>query len=380
LSQKVCGRGDGTRPPDMDITTTSTTHPTARRIATALLALVVALVALGIGGGAPAGAATPGFTKIVGHVGYDMPGPTGHHRLIFSPDNTDSPITGLSIERWNADKTEKLTTYGYTGPDIDPTYTISGMPDGVVFQYRVKLENADGWGNFGDFEPIKIWADKGYHRPFQSEADLVDRQISDFLGPDVPMASGYWQTQIDEIDDVAFFLDHLQTNSARANRLKVVRLYFAYFDRAAEPAGLDYWQDRLDTGTSTLSHVSSAFAASPEFKAIYGNTTNQKFVTLVYQNVLFRNPAPNEVAYWKGQLDQGLTTRGKVMIGFSESAEGKLLRKGDTVVADLWATMMREPATPGLLDAYSPYIQVGGSAGSLAAMLLPLNDYSAYYA
>jgi hypothetical protein len=361
----------------MDITTTST----IRRLAASAVGAAVAVCGLGLGLGVnPVAAAPPGAADIDGHIGYDMPGPTGHHRLIFSPENTDKPITGYSIERWNADKTEKLTTYSFTGPDIDPTHTIKGLPDGVVHQYRVKLKNADGWGSFSDFEPIKIWPGDGYDQPFDSEADLVDRQISDFLGPDVPMASGYWQTQIDEADDVAFFLDHLQGNSARANRLKVVRLYFAYFDRAAEPAGLDYWQDRLDQGTSTLSHVSSAFAASPEFTSIYGNTTNQKFVTLVYQNVLFRDPAPNEVAYWKGQLDQGLTTRGKVMIGFSESAEGKLLRKGDTVVADLWATMMREPATSGLLASYSPYVQVGGSAGSLAVMLLPLNDYVAYYA
>ena len=42
----------------------------------------------------------------------------------------------------------------------------------------------------------------------------------------------------------------------------VVRLYLAYFDRAPGPAGLGYWQHRLDMGTSTLSQVSASFAAS----------------------------------------------------------------------------------------------------------------------
>jgi hypothetical protein len=358
-----------------------TTPSTIRRLAASAVGAAVALTGLGLGlGASPAGAAPPGTADIDGAIGYDMPGPTGHHRLIFSPENPDLPITGFTIERWNATKTEKLTSYGFDGSDLDPTYTISGMPDGVVFQYRVKVRNADGWGAFGDFEPIKIWPGEGYDRPFYSEEDLVDRQIFDFLGPGVPMASGFWQTQIEDADDVALFLDHIQGDDARANRLKVIRLYFAYFDRAAEPSGLAYWQQRLDSGSATLSKVSSAFAGSPEFNALYGNTTNQQFVTLVYQNVLGRNPAPNEVAYWKGQLDQGLTTRGKVMIGFSESAEGKHLRRGDTVVADLWATMMRKPATDGHVDAYSPYIEVGGTPGSLAVMLLPLNTYVSYYA
>ncbi len=358
----------------------TTPRPTPRRLLAAVLALVVALVALGAGSSAPVGAAPPGSTKIVGNIGYDMPGPTGTHRLIFRPENPDLPITAFSIERWDVTKTEKLTTYGFTGPDLDPTYTITGLPDDVAFQYRVKVKNAEGWGSFGDFEAMKIWPGKTYYRPFSSEIDLIERQLFDFFGPDTGNAAGYWWGQIDDVDDVAAFLDHLATSDTRANRLKVVRLYFAYFDRAAEPAGLAYWEHQLETGAKTLSQVSSAFAGSPEYQALYGNTTNQKFVTLVYQNVLFRNPAPNEVAYWKGQLDQGLTTRGKVMIGFSESPEGRTLRKGDAVVADLWATMMREPATPGLLASYGPYVQVGGSAGSLAVMLLPLNDYVAYYA
>ncbi len=352
---------------------------TTRRLAAALVALVVALVALGSGAGSPAGAAPPGAADIVGAVGYDLPGPTGTHRLIFTPEGDAGPLTGYSVERWDATKTEKLTTYSFTGPDVDPTVTLKGLPDGVVFQYRVKVKNADGWGAFGDFEPIKIWPGDTYHRPFTSELDLIERQLFDFFGPETGNAAGYWWGQIEDVDDVAGFLDHLATSDTRANRLKVVRLYFAYFDRAAGPAGLDYWQHQLDSGAAGLAKVSSSFAASAEFQETYGDTTNAEFVTLVYQNVLFRNPGANELAYWKGQLDQGLTTRGKVMIGFSESAEGKHLRRGDTAVADLWATMMRKPATPGLLDSYSPYVEVGGAVGSLAVMLLPLNTYVAYY-
>ena len=58
-----------------------------------------------------------------------------------------------------------------------------------------------------------------------------------------------------------------------------------------------------------------------EFKTMYGNLTNGQFVTLVYQNVLDRNPKPADHAYWKGQLDQGVINRGRLMTLFSESAE-----------------------------------------------------------
>ncbi|HMJ77330.1 MAG TPA: DUF4214 domain-containing protein [Iamia sp.] len=351
-------------------------RPALRRLVASVVGATVALTGLGLAA-SPASAAPPGPTNIVSNLGYDVPGPTGHHRLGWAPDLDGETATAYQVERWNAAKTEKLFTDNQAG-SVESTVTFKGMPDGVVFQYRVRSKTAQGWGPFGDFEPIKVTPNVTHHRPFGTELDLVERQMQDFFG--ITTGASTWLSEIDDADDVAFFLDHLWVNSQRANRHKVVRLYLAYFDRAPGPAGLDYWTDRLDTGASTLSHVSAAFAASNEFQDTYGGLTNQQFVTLVYQNVLFRNPAPNEVAYWKGQLDQGLTTRGKVMIGFSESPEGKALRSEDVVVADLWATMIREPASEALMDAYGPHLGGGGTPGSLALMLLPLNDYSAYFA
>ena len=44
-------------------------------------------------------------------------------------------------------------------------------------------------------------------------------------------------------------------------------------------------------------------------------------MTLVYNNVLGRAPDSVGFAYWTGQLNGGLMTRGQVMVGFSESPE-----------------------------------------------------------
>jgi len=44
-------------------------------------------------------------------------------------------------------------------------------------------------------------------------------------------------------------------------------------------------------GTS-LDEISDAFASSPEFQQTYGSLNNAEFVTLVYRNVLGRDPEP----------------------------------------------------------------------------------------
>ena len=62
------------------------------------------------------------------------------------------------------------------------------------------------------------------------------------------------------------------------------------------------------------------FAASAEFKSIYGQVGNADFVRLVYRNVMGREPETGGFQYWVSRLDQG-TSRGGVMTGFSESSE-----------------------------------------------------------
>ena len=100
---------------------------------------------------------------------------------------------------------------------------------------------------------------------------------------------------------------------------QVRRLYVAYFRRESDQAGLAYWVGRMSQGTG-LNEVSSNFAASAEFKSIYGKVGNADFVRLVYRNVMGREPETGGFQYWVSRLDQG-TSRGGVMTGFSESGE-----------------------------------------------------------
>ena len=103
-------------------------------------------------------------------------------------------------------------------------------------------------------------------------------------------------------------------------RFQVARLYSSYFDRAPDAEGWAYWNQRSVDGLD-LWRASDYFADSVEFRTIYGDDLdNAEFLELVYQNVLDRSPDASGLQYWVQRMNTG-TTRGEVMVFFSESPE-----------------------------------------------------------
>lgn len=156
------------------------------------------------------------------------------------------------------------------------------------------------------------------------------------------------------------------------------RLYLAYFLRQPEPGGLRYWVARLDGGTP-LVEVSEFFARSPEFINRYGALGNGAFVDLVYRNVLERTADPSGRAYWLAALDRGTSTRGEVMVGFSESPE--FVRKTGTTPPVVATPLGRPsvgllPSSPNVAGNADPSVLVAGGQtylfGSTDGVKLPI--------
>jgi len=99
----------------------------------------------------------------------------------------------------------------------------------------------------------------------------------------------------------------------------VYRLYRAYFLREPDAGGFEFWLSRYRSGQS-LTSIADAFSTSQEFRSTYGAVGDRDFVALVYDNVLDRAPDLTGLQYWLGQLLGGMS-RGRLMIGFSDSAE-----------------------------------------------------------
>src|SRR6185312_13663955 len=100
---------------------------------------------------------------------------------------------------------------------------------------------------------------------------------------------------------------------------EVARLYDTVFGRLPDGSGLADWTHTLEGGAS-LQTVANGFVASQEFQTTYGALNDTDFVTLLYHNVLHRDPDAGGLANWVGELAAG-QTRAQVVVGFSESPE-----------------------------------------------------------
>lgn len=151
---------------------------------------------------------------------------------------------------------------------------------------------------------------------------LVDRQTSGLLGraPTATERARWTQALAAGTRTPTDMVVELRTSGESQTTVDpMARLYRAYFLRRPDVAGLRYWVGERRTGL-TLDRISQSFAASPEFRTLYGELGSQEFVERVYENVLGRPGEADGVAYWTGELEAGLS-RGALMTRFSESPE-----------------------------------------------------------
>ncbi len=103
--------------------------------------------------------------------------------------------------------------------------------------------------------------------------------------------------------------------------LALVRLYDAVFNRLPDVAGFKYWEQGLAQGLVNWESVIASFIRSDEFNFTYGNTTNEQFVELLYNNVLGRPSDAEGKNYWLTSLENGSITREGLVDSFAQSVE-----------------------------------------------------------
>lgn len=105
-------------------------------------------------------------------------------------------------------------------------------------------------------------------------------------------------------------------------------IYVAYFDRAPDPAGLQFWTNQLQAGVS-LDDVATAFSTAAETKAKYpffdtpDVLSSGGFLTQVYANLFGRAPDAEGLEFWTGKLDSGEIPVGEIILNILESAQSE---------------------------------------------------------
>jgi len=109
-------------------------------------------------------------------------------------------------------------------------------------------------------------------------------------------------------------------------------VYQKYLGRAPDDGGLAYWVGQLRQGI-TDEQLEASFAGAAEFYQHAGGS-DTGWVGAMYLDILGRAADAAGVAYWTGQLAQG-ADRAAVAHGFAASPEREAQRVGDDYFADL---------------------------------------------
>ena len=241
---------------------------------------------------------------------------------------------------------------------LDPGYDEDGdgMPNGVEVQQARNpvVKDNDVFGN------AKLFAMQQYR-------DFLGRE-GDWPGID------YWTFQVGPASRAFVIESFFKSEEFQGMASPLARLYFAYFLRVPDYAGLDFWL-RYRRAGHTLDEISAFFAQSAEFQTNYGALDNGQFVTLVYQNVLGRAPDAGGFAFWKNELDTGARTRGQVMLGFSESEEYGGSSGSMVYVAMMYFGMLRREPDPQGFAFWVDYRNQGNSGLALIDAFLGSPEY-----
>lgn len=107
-------------------------------------------------------------------------------------------------------------------------------------------------------------------------------------------------------------------------RQEIAKIYFAAFNRAAEPDGLQNWLNQYTAGLMDYSKISENFSAQTEYITTYPTAqSSADYITAIYLNVFGRAPDAGGLQNWINQLDNPNTTgfnKGNIMSALLNSA------------------------------------------------------------
>jgi serralysin len=201
-------------------------------------------------------------------------------------------ITGNALPNHLSGAAGNDTLYGNTGNDLLDGGSGSDVLDG------------------GAGSDTAVWSGPRHAYSISLKAN-ADDSIADSAGTDTTIGNSIEHYRF---ADGEFVTD---TSSTAA---QVYRLYDATLGREPDAGGLKNWVSWIDSGSLTLSQAAAGFMESQEFAGRYGNPEDTAFVTLLYKNVLGREPDPTGLDTWTTALAGG-KSRADVVIDFSESAE-----------------------------------------------------------
>lgn len=140
----------------------------------------------------------------------------------------------------------------------------------------------------------------------------------------------------------------------------IQKLYVAYFNRPADVPGLLYWEGVVEAKNGSTADVAKAFAASAEYKSVYGSLDAYHVVGAVYQNLFGHSADVAGLNFWAQGLIAGNFTVDQAVTAIAAGAQGTDLSAYNNKVA-------AAVAFTGQLDTTDEILFYSGATANAAA-------------
>jgi hypothetical protein len=147
---------------------------------------------------------------------------------------------------------------------------------------------------------------------------------------------------------------------------KVEALYVGYFARAADPAGLNYWMNQINSGSTSYAQAAASFSVQQEATAAYPYLADPStgdagtFIDQVYTSLFNHTADAAGKAYWQNQLaaaNNSPAAVGAFILNVISGAQGS---DADAVMNKV---AVASYFTNGLSDSGRPYDAAADSEG-----------------
>ncbi|MGB9988394.1 DUF4214 domain-containing protein [Massilia sp. SM-13] len=148
----------------------------------------------------------------------------------------------------------------------------------------------------------------------------------------------------------------------------IQQLYIAYFNRPADSKGLAFWTDSVLKGVP-LTAISQQFAKTDEYKFKYAGKTPEAVVDTVYQNLFNRAADPAGREFWASGLQKGVYTVDTIVAEVAASAQQDPARGPDTLYLEskVDAAVAYTVRLNAGLPVYDPNVGTGGGSTAFDA-------------
>lgn len=112
---------------------------------------------------------------------------------------------------------------------------------------------------------------------------------------------------------------HVYVDNAYTEVLQ--RAYIAYYGRPADPEGLDWWANELQSKGS-MSEIINAFGNSVEANSLYGTGDAASRITKIYEQLFDRVPEAEGMQYWTAEITSGRVSSAAAALKIMDGARG----------------------------------------------------------